>query len=170
MAAKFGRTNLRHPTLNESPYPPRRIPRCKHTLCDTVTRHCKRHSRRRHRKPTPRTSTRRPAALFQKQVFLEDRDCARPMLKSQAFVCTVRERVLEGPGFDTGCLPRLPRGSQGTRETASRSTKADPARGTQTNSQGRSWQMRGIPPAASRADLVAGNRAPGGKSKSVGAS
>ena len=38
--------------------------------------------------------------LFQNQVFLEDRDCARGMLKNQAFACDAAGGVLEGRGFD----------------------------------------------------------------------
>ena len=40
------------------------------------------------------------ALSFQKRVFLEDRDCARPMLKNQAFARAVPRWVLEGCGFD----------------------------------------------------------------------
>jgi hypothetical protein len=33
---------------------------------------------------------------FQNQVFLEGQDCARGMVKNQAFACEVPEGVLEG--------------------------------------------------------------------------
>jgi hypothetical protein len=38
--------------------------------------------------------------FFQNQVFLEDRDCARRMLKHQAFAPAVPKWALEGCGFD----------------------------------------------------------------------
>jgi hypothetical protein len=39
---------------------------------------------------------------FQKQVFLEDRDCASGMLKSQGLARAVSGWVLEGCSFDAG--------------------------------------------------------------------
>jgi hypothetical protein len=48
------------------------------------------------------TSTKR---FFHKQVFLEDRDCARRILKNQAFERAVSGLVLEGCVFDGGRCP-----------------------------------------------------------------